>query len=163
MVIRMNNVVYRKNEFFKRIYSKHSREVPDYRLDEKEKKIVQVGLIDFQEKIQSSADCDYRKVFDRFLINDNIVNPNSLFGDIVVNDSEVADGGDIFTDKLTANMNLYEKSDEYKRILGLDSTLTPAEVFNKVSEIASKLKDKNVIVENELLKIKENDINEKKI
>lgn len=149
-----NNVVYRTNEFFERKYKTISKMVPDYRFNSKKDIVEKVGEIDFQEKIQSSADSDYRKIFDKFIDNGNVVFSEGLFGP---NSVDIVDGvaeTDFYDDKLTSAMNISNVAEEYKSQFGLDPNLSPAQVFEKLAVISEKMKVQN----DERLKAMGNDI-----
>ena len=139
----MKKLTYRTDEFFERSeVPVYPCEVPDYRYNQKTKRIEQVGVINIQSKIQSNADCDYRKIFDKFLDGGNVMLPDSnLYGESVISD-EVGENS-LPTDKLDQAMHLYAVADKYKTQLKLDPNLTPSQVFEYVGNYAKSLKDEN--------------------
>lgn len=139
----MKKVIYRTDEFFERSeVPVYPCEVPDYRYNQKTKRIEQVGVINIQSKIQSNADCDYRKIFDKFLETGNVMLPDSnLYGESIISD-DVGENS-LPTDKLDQAMHLYEVANKYKIKLNLDPNLSPSEVFEKVGNYAKTLKDEN--------------------
>lgn len=146
--VKSNNILefsYRINERFNRIYKKNKKTIPDYKFDKNEGVVKQVGTIDFQEKIQSSADCDYRKIYERFLDNGNIVVNEGLFGSQVLDLQEGIANENTFNDKLENAMQITNVAEAYKSELGLDPNLTPIQVFEKLGTIADKLNATNDI------------------
>lgn len=139
----MKKVIYRSDEFFERDeVPVFPAEVPDYRYNEKTKRIEQVGVVNIQSKIQSNADCDYRKIFDKFLEGGNVILPdNNLYGESIISD-DVGENS-LPIDKLDQAMHLYQVADKYKTQLKLDPNLTPSQVFEKVGNYAKTLKDEN--------------------
>ena len=136
---------YRINERFERKYKPNKKTVPDYQFDKKEGVVKQVGEIDFQEKIQSSADCDYRKIYERFLDNGNIIVNEGLFGSQVMDIAEGVASETTFSDKLENAMEITNIAEAYKNELGLDPNLSPLQVFEKIGNIADKLNATNDI------------------
>lgn len=116
-----------RNENYKPILKEYSQTFTeyedDYLFDKESKKLIKVGQINIQEKIQSNEGCALDKILDKF-IDFGVVDTGILNNGVRKPRLDLAQLGEI-----------YSQADYYKSKYGLDDNMTPEDVFKTVIEL----------------------------
>ncbi len=115
-----------------------------YELDSKTGKLEQIDSIDLQEMVNSSADCELSKLYEKFTTGE-VVSINK-YKDLLPSEKIIFDDTND-KDELNNLAELIKISDKYKKELKLSDNLSPDKVFE---EVQRRSKDLNKEIKNKI-------------
>lgn len=140
-----NKIKYRTDHCFERVGSVFSDCEYEYQLDEEQKKPVVVGIVNIQERIQSSEDCALNKILDKYL-------------DVLPNVKVETDEATEYT---RHNPDLADLGAEYERVYALkeaynlDPKLSYADTLVELKKMKSNIDNVILKAQEQALKNKE--------
>lgn len=114
---------------------------PEYKLDAKANKLVQIGTVDKFKEIQSHADCALSVILDKFMASPLLANQRVILNDPTAEDV-VFDHGSARKTDLTELGELITKAEVLRAKYSLPDTLTPQQIFDLVTKASNDAKAK---------------------